>query len=77
MSESQNQSILQICEELFRDFQFGLNLIRKNTGQDTFVITAEAVENPDKYLSGLVVASYRSEDDAEMPSSDEPEQNPV
>ncbi len=72
MSEAQNQSILQVCEELFRDFQFGLNLIRKNTGQDTFVITAEAVENPDKFLSGLVVASYRSDDGPEAPSDGEP-----
>jgi len=71
ISESQNQSILQVCEELFRDFQFGLNLIRKNTGQDTFVITADAVDDPDKYLSGLVVASYRKDEDSDESNPEE------
>lgn len=77
MSESQNQSILQVCEELFRDFQFGLNLIRKNTGQDTFVITADAVDDPDKYLSGLVVASYRNDEDSDESPPEESAKEPA
>jgi hypothetical protein len=43
---------------LFRDYQFGLSLIKKNTGRTTFVINAEAVDAPDKFLSELVVHSY-------------------
>jgi hypothetical protein len=34
-----------------------LNLV-KNTGQTKFVINAEAVDAPDKFLSELVVQSY-------------------
>jgi ATP-dependent Clp protease ATP-binding subunit ClpX len=59
LSSERGQSALQLCEERFRDFQFGLQLIRKNTGQKTFRVTADAVEDPDRYLSNLVVASYR------------------
>ncbi len=61
LSAERGQSALQLCEEKFRDFQFGLQLIRKNTGQKNFPVTAEAVEDPDRYLSNLVVASYRDE----------------
>ena len=53
------KSIPEFCAERFRDFHFGLQLVRKNTGQSTFPVTAEAVDDPDKYLSNLVVASYR------------------
>ncbi|MCB1202804.1 MAG: AAA family ATPase [Verrucomicrobiae bacterium] len=56
---SSGKSVPEICSERFRDFQFGLQLIRKNTGQTSFPVTAEAVDDPDKYLSNLVVASYR------------------
>ncbi|HQZ27551.1 MAG TPA: AAA family ATPase [Verrucomicrobiales bacterium] len=62
ISSERGQSALQLCEERFRDFQFGLQLIRKNTGQKTFRVTADAVEDPDRYLSNLVVASYRDEE---------------
>lgn len=64
LAEERNQSVLQLCEELFHDYQFGLKLIQKNTGQESFPITTAAIERPDKYLSGLVVASYR--DDSEQ-----------
>jgi ATP-dependent Clp protease ATP-binding subunit ClpX len=59
LSSERSQSVLQLCEEKFRDFQFGLQLIRKNTGQKTFQVTGEAIEDPDRFLSNLVVASYR------------------
>ena len=64
LAEERGQSVLQLCEELFRDYQFGLKLIKKNTGQDSFPIPASALKNPDKFLSGLVVASYGQEEKA-------------
>jgi hypothetical protein len=48
----------ELCAHLFKDFQFGLNLIGKNTGQRKFVLDAAAVDAPDKFLSELVVQSY-------------------
>ncbi len=55
---SQNMSTLQMCRELFRDYQFGLKLIEKNTGRKDFDLPKEAIENPDRFLSDMVVRSY-------------------
>ena len=47
-----------LCAHLFKDYQFGLNLVKKNTGRSKFVLGAEAVDAPDRCLSELVVQSY-------------------
>ncbi len=60
-ARSANRSINELCRELFRDFQFGLSLIKNNTGQTDFEVPVEAVSSPDKYLSDLVVRSYPRE----------------
>ncbi len=70
LSRERNMSVMQLCEQIFSDYQFGLKLIEKNSGQDRFALPVEAVENPDRYLSGLVVQSYRDNEDTETPSSD-------
>ncbi|MFV1993879.1 MAG: AAA family ATPase [Verrucomicrobiales bacterium] len=57
-SREQNVSALQLCEQLFHDYQFGLKLIEKNTGNSEFELGVAAVRNPDSYLSELVVRSY-------------------
>lgn len=54
----QGRSVLQVCRERFKDCQFGLKLIEKNTGQNEFELTPEAVIDPDKFLSQMVVLSY-------------------
>ena len=50
---------LQLCEFLFKDYQFGLKLIQKNTGKTEFTVNEEAVKDSDAYLSSMVVSSYR------------------
>ena len=55
-------SVREIWQDRFKDYQFGLKLIAKNTGQKRFVIDRKAAENPDKQLSDWVVASYRDQD---------------
>jgi ATP-dependent Clp protease ATP-binding subunit ClpX len=57
-AQAERMATLQLCAHLFKDYQFGLSLIHKNTGQKQFVLTAEAVNEPDKFLSELVVQSY-------------------
>jgi len=49
----QARSVLQVARQLFRDYQFGLKLIQKNTGQAAFLLTEAAVKDPDKFLSEL------------------------
>ncbi len=51
--------VRDLCDRLFKDYQFGLKLIQKNTGQSEFDLPLNAVENPDKYISELVVQSYQ------------------
>ena len=53
------QSVRELCAKRFKDFHFGLKLIAQNSGQQEFLIDADAVEMPDKVLSDWVVASYR------------------
>jgi ATP-dependent Clp protease ATP-binding subunit ClpX len=57
-----------LCEGLFKDYQFGLGLIHRNSGQTEFEIPPEAVESPDRVLSRWVVASHRT--------NDTPDENP-
>jgi endopeptidase Clp ATP-binding regulatory subunit ClpX len=57
-----------LCEGLFKDYQFGLGLIQRNSGQSEFVIPPEAVESPDRVLSRWVVASHRT--------NETPDENP-
>jgi len=55
---SRQKSVTDFCNETFKDYQFGLNLIKTNTGQTEFVIPVSALDNPDKFLSDWVVRSY-------------------
>jgi len=57
-AQTERMTTPQLCEHLFKDYQFGLSLIQKNTGQKQFVLSADAVDEPDKFLSQLVVQSY-------------------
>jgi ATP-dependent Clp protease ATP-binding subunit ClpX len=57
-AQVERMTMSDLCAHLFRDYQFGLSLIKKNTGRTTFVIDAGAVDAPDKFLSELVVHSY-------------------
>jgi endopeptidase Clp ATP-binding regulatory subunit ClpX len=55
----QGVPVRELCALRFKDFQFGLKLISKNTGQEVFIIDIDAIEAPDKTLSEWVVKSYR------------------
>ena len=63
-AEAEDVPMRDLCERLFKDYQFGLKLVQKNTGQREFVLTVAAVENPDKFISELVVASYQGHPEA-------------
>ncbi len=57
-AHAERMTMAELCAHLFKDYQFGLNLIAKNTHQKSFVLTRDAVDAPDKFLSDLVVRSY-------------------
>ena len=57
-AQAEKMRMMDLCAHLFKDYQFGLSLIKKNTGQSQFALGGSAVDDPDKFLSDLVVQSY-------------------
>src|SRR5207248_5337736 len=57
-AQTEKMSMADLTAHLFRDFHFGLNLVRKNSGQNKITLPLSAVDAPDKFLSDLVVQSY-------------------
>jgi len=57
-AEAERMKMADLCAHLFKDFQFGLSLIKKNTQKTKFVLDAAAIDAPDKFLSDLVLRSY-------------------
>ena len=56
---AEETGVRELCETLFKDYQFGLQLIRKNSGRGKFQIPHRAVDDPDGVLSDWVMESYR------------------
>jgi ATP-dependent Clp protease ATP-binding subunit ClpX len=54
-------TVRELCRRLFKDYQFGLKLARGETPGGTFLIPAEAVDDPDGVLSRWVVSSYKGQ----------------
>lgn len=63
LAAEKGRSVLAVCREHFKDYQFGLKLIEKNTGRSEFILPAIAVEDADRFLSEMVVRSYRSQEE--------------
>lgn len=57
-SIANGKTVRALWEETFRDFEFGLSLIHKNTGRDAFVIDMQTVEHPVDTISRWVRESY-------------------
>jgi len=48
------------CALIFKDFEFGLKLVSKNSGQTSFTIDRAVVDAPDQAMSRWVVNSYKT-----------------
>ena len=57
-AQAERMNMNDLCAHLFKDYQFGLSLVNKNTGRTKFVLGTEAVDAPNRCLSELVVQSY-------------------
>ncbi len=57
-AHAERMTMPDLCAHLSKDYQFGLSLVQKNTGQSSFVLPLDAVDAPDKFLSALVVRSH-------------------
>jgi endopeptidase Clp ATP-binding regulatory subunit ClpX len=64
MASASGKTVTTICERLFADFPYALNLIRNKTGKDTFNVPLKMVRDPEGALSELVLRHYGSGDPA-------------
>ncbi len=63
-AQREGVTVETLCAKLFKDYPFGLKLVTSSTGETRFHITADAVANPDKFVSDLVVSACRQHPDA-------------
>lgn len=57
----ENISLDAYCADKFKDLEYGLSLISRNTGRKSFSLTKKLLENPGKELSSLVANSFKPE----------------
>jgi ATP-dependent Clp protease ATP-binding subunit ClpX len=58
-SNEMAHNITDYCNILFRDYPYGLKLLRDRDSNLTFSVPVSAIDDPDKYLSERVVEFYR------------------
>jgi len=56
---AENIHMRDLCEEVFKDYEFGLKLA--DGTPEPLILTEEAVANPDRYLSEWLVKRYRAD----------------
>jgi ATP-dependent protease Clp ATPase subunit len=75
LAVNEDRSTSSICEQLFKDYEHGLKIVSRNSGKTHFLITADAVDNPDGELSKWVVESIKGKGaTAEEKPESEPEE---
>lgn len=47
-----------LCSTILRNYHHGLKLIKERNGKGKFIITKEAIRNPERFLDGLIKTSY-------------------
>ena len=58
----EDKSLMTVCENVFKDFEHGLAIVSRNTGKSEFDITEQAITDTDKFLSDLVVKSFKEKE---------------
>jgi len=67
-SLDKDKTIRALCDERFHNFHHGLTLLSDSSPQNSFKITAEVAQNPEKALSEWVVERFRDKADADEES---------
>jgi hypothetical protein len=48
----------RVCEQVSKDYDYALKLVMDKTGQQEFVITREAIQDPETFVNDLIRKSY-------------------
>lgn len=59
-AEEVGKDTLDYCDELFRDYEHGLNLLQQAPKRNQFVVDGEGIENPEKALEKWIRETYQS-----------------
>jgi ATP-dependent protease Clp ATPase subunit len=57
---TQGESVTDICQQVSADYDYALKLIMDKTGEKEFIITREAIEDPESFINELIRRSYGS-----------------
>jgi ATP-dependent Clp protease ATP-binding subunit ClpX len=68
MAVNGQRPVRELCADLFKDYEFGLRLVKRPPAGRPLLLPREAVESPDKFLSDLVVRAYRGDPSDETPA---------
>ncbi|MEZ5383945.1 MAG: AAA family ATPase [Prosthecobacter sp.] len=58
-AQREGMNVEAMCAKLFKDYPFGLKLVTRSTGETRFALNSEAIADPDKFVSELVVRTCR------------------
>jgi ATP-dependent Clp protease ATP-binding subunit ClpX len=61
------KNVTDYCNDLFKDYPYGLKLLRDRNTSLSFTLPVSALDDPDKFLSDMVVEFYRSAKRNERP----------
>jgi endopeptidase Clp ATP-binding regulatory subunit ClpX len=59
-AEAENAHMRDLCEKLFKDYEFGLKLAQPGNRDEKLLITVAALDDPDRFLSDWLVKIYRN-----------------
>jgi endopeptidase Clp ATP-binding regulatory subunit ClpX len=57
-----DKTIRGLCEDKFKDFQHGLQLVARNTNKRSFTLTRKVIADPDGELSRWIMESFKDDD---------------
>ena len=60
MAFEEETTIDELCNVIFKNYQQGLKLVKEKTGKNGFMITKEAIRNPEGFLNKLIKESYEN-----------------
>jgi len=60
MALEEETPIDELCNVIFKNYQQGLKLVKEKTGKNGFMITKEAIRNPEGFLNKLIKESYEN-----------------
>jgi hypothetical protein len=57
---TKGESVTDICQQVSADYDYALKLIMDKTGEQEFIITREAIQDPETFINELIRRSYGS-----------------